>query len=322
MATAFINDLIWTGTGIATSIRQTSTTILARIGRTAVNHLFTVLSLIASLADTLIIGAIAILTIATIHAREVETMARLCHRLVSTASELFLVPEQTNRTLSQHESIQASALQESSMLLTWHDKELTLGLNDFSGAWIGNGVISAAQTNHVSRTLAVESVQLVDTFTTGTGFMTTGHGALVNILFTELTSKAGLAHTAELFLLVHQAFGLVLAKAARTHWRVVALADTVAVVVVEVGALGTWHTVKDVDVRANDVALIVPWVAELGDVAVTQVLFSARIGPDFQAKVFTKLAFFFLRDPRKEMTFLNHSFIRANLLLQSSAPKT
>lgn len=100
MATALINDLIGAGTGITTSIRQTSTTVLARIGRTAINHLLTMLSLIASLADTLIIGAIAILTITAIQAREVETMARLCHRLISTTSELFLVPEQTNRTLS------------------------------------------------------------------------------------------------------------------------------------------------------------------------------------------------------------------------------
>ena len=178
------------------------------------------------------------------------------------------------------------------MLVTWHDKELTLGLDDFGGAWIGNSVIGAAQTNHVSRTLTVEPVQLVDTFPASTGFITTGGGALINILFAEFTSKAGFAYTAKLFLLVHQAFSLVLAKVAWAHWWVVALADTVTIIVVEVGALGTWHAVEDVDVRADDVALIVPWVAELGDVAVSQVLFSAWIGPDFRIKVFTKLAFF------------------------------
>lgn len=89
------------------------------------------------------------------------------------------------------------------MLLAWYDEELTLGLDDFSSAWIGNSVIAAAQANHVPGTLTIEAVQLVNAFTADTGFITTGHSTLVNILFAEFSCEACLADTTELFLLVH-----------------------------------------------------------------------------------------------------------------------
>jgi len=126
MATAFINDLIRAGTRITTSIGETSTSILARIGRTAINHPLTVLALIACFAHTLIMGAITILTVATIHAWKVQAVTSLSHQLLSATSQLLLVPEQTNGTLSNHKRIQTSALQECAVLLTWHDKKLPL----------------------------------------------------------------------------------------------------------------------------------------------------------------------------------------------------
>lgn len=93
MATALIDDLVRTGTGVTTSIRETSTTILTWIGRTAINHLLAMLTLITSLAHTLIMCSITVLTVASIQARKVETMTSLGHWFISTTSELFLMPE-------------------------------------------------------------------------------------------------------------------------------------------------------------------------------------------------------------------------------------
>jgi hypothetical protein len=92
------------------------------------------------------------------------------------------------------------------------------------------------------------------------------------------------AHTAVLSIGISNAKTVVHAEAGRALRWVVALWDTVVETLAEESASRAVHGMVDVQVDANKVAMMIPWVVELNNVGFSEHLGSTRILEDLKIK--------------------------------------
>jgi hypothetical protein len=100
---------------------------------------------------------------------------------------------------------------------------------------------------------------------------------LVNVGLATITSEAWVAHAAVLSIGICDTEAVVQAEARRTLRWVVALRNTVIQTLAKERANRAVHRVVQVQVNADQVAVVVPWIVELNNLGLSEHLSSTRI---------------------------------------------
>ena len=273
VTTALIDDLVLAHASVATSVGQATTAIVARVGQAEVDHLLASLASIASLADAAK-GARVLLALAAVLAGQGGADARAERGALGGARSLLGVPEEIFGAAAHGERELAGTVQVHVLQCRRQSMVGVITVQVAQGARVLDDV-TAVETDSVGAA-AVEAVDLIDTGAASASSITFSQ-ALVNVDLALLAAEAFAASATGQVVLVDDAFAVVFAVVGRAHWRVIALGHTVVDLLAEVGADGALHGLVDIDVGADQVALSVPRVGELGTLGLSQNLFRARV---------------------------------------------